>query len=233
LHEDERNSKSEGGFAMTSEDVKYLGTVPTGFVTDALCRLGVGGWMDYIYPITTNRRKIFGHAVTVKFGPKRGTEKISENFYSIIAKCKKDDVLVVGALGTKSWVLGENTVHAALYQGISGIIIDGCVRDSAEISSMDIPVFCKGASVRPFSPELELVSYQEPIICGGAQVNPGDVVVGDPDGVVIIPLDYISEVIKQVKDIEGLEKEQEKIIAERKGVDEINKILKKKKKLKK
>ncbi len=216
---------------MIDEDVKYLSTVPTGFVVDALCRLGISGWMDFVHPITKNRKNIFGRAVTVKFGPKRGTQRISENFYSIIAKCKKEDVLVVEALGTKSWMLGENVVHMALYQGISGMIIDGCVRDSDEISAMNIPVFCKGASVRPFSPTLELVAYQEPIICGGAQVDPGDVLAGDPDGVVVIPSRYIPEIIKQVKDLEKLEKKQEKVIAEKKGegLVELEKIFRRKK----
>lgn len=200
---------------MTNKQIKYLSTVPTGYITDALCRFKLERWMDFIYPITTNRKIIFGRAVTVRFGPKRGAKNFSENLYSIIGKCGKENVLVIGALGTKSWVLGENIVHMALYQGISGIVIDGCVRDFAEISQMDIPVFCKGASVRPFSLQLELIDYQEPLICGGARVNPGDIIAGDSDGIVVIPSDYVSEIAKQVRDIEELEKLQEKIIAEK------------------
>lgn len=213
--------------------IKYLETVPTGYATDALRRLGLAGWMDHIYPITSNRKKICGQAVTVKFGPKRGDKKNPENLYSIIAKCKEGDILVVGALGTTRWILGENVIHMALYQGMSGVVVDGCIRDFAEISDMAIPVFCKGASVRPYIPELELVTYQEPILCGGAQVNPDDILVGDPDGVVVLPSGRIPEIVKQAKDIEELEEEQEKIITEGRGLVALNELLKRKKELKK
>ena len=185
--------------------------------------------MDYLLPLQPEGR-VVGYALTVKFAPKRGTEKFEENLYSIIRKARAGEVLVIEALGTDCWILGENTVHAAKKQGMAGMVIDGRVRDLAEILKIkDHPVFCRGAAIRPHAPSLELVGYNIPVVCGGAQVRPGDAIVGDQDGVVVIPSERLQDIIVQAKDIEVLEGEQEEAIAQGKPLEELNEILRRKK----
>jgi 3-hexulose-6-phosphate synthase/6-phospho-3-hexuloisomerase len=147
----------------------------------------------------------------------------------LILKAEPGDVFVIEALGTDCWMLGENTVHAAKYRGLGGMVIDGRVRDVMEIKKIGMPVFCRGAAIRPHAPFLELVDHSVPIMCAGAQVRPGDIVVGDADGVVVVPPERIEDIVKQAKDLEALEKEQEQVILEGKSLEELNAVLKKKK----
>jgi 4-hydroxy-4-methyl-2-oxoglutarate aldolase len=214
--------------AEQKEALAYLATLQSGVVTDALVRLGLEGWMDYVLPMEPGSR-LAGPAVTVKYAPRRGIGASKENLYSIIRRCKPGDVLVIEALGTDCWILGENVAHAALYQELAGIVLDGRVRDAAEIREMELPVFCRGASVRPHAPFMELVDYNVPINCAGAQVHPGDIIVGDADGIVVVPASKLSEVMVQVRDIAALEKEQEEAIAQGKSLEVIGEILRRKK----
>ena len=210
------------------EILKYLKEVPTGYVTDALRRLKLSGWMDNIYPINNNK-KIVGKAATIRFATKKGLNYLKESFYSLLSRCSKDEILVVGALGINAWLFGDNTVRYAINRGLSGLLVDGCIRDTDRLISEDFPIFCKGASVRPYKDFLEICGFQENIICSGTQVKPKDIIVGDSDGVVVIPHEKLTEIIKQIKDIEILEKEQEKIIRNNCSLDEIKLFLKKKK----
>lgn len=214
---------------MSEDIISYLRRVPTGFVTDALGRLALAGWMDYVLPLQTEGR-VAGRAFTVQYAPRRGTSQCRDNLYSIIRRARPGDILVIEALGTDCWILGENVVHAAKYQELGGIVLDGRVRDAAEIREMDIPVFCRGAAVRPHMTSLELADFDVPICCGGALVRPGDVVVGDADGVVVIPYERLEEVRVQIEDLEILEKEQAAAIAQREPLEVLNDILGRKKK---
>jgi len=214
--------------AEQKEALAYLATLQSGVVTDALVRLGLDGWMDYVSPMQPEGRLV-GRAVTVKYAPKRGTGGCKENLYSIIRRCQPGDVLIIDALGTDCWILGENVAHAALYGELAGIVLDGRVRDAAEIREMSLPVFCRGASVRPHAPFMELVDYNVPINCAGAQVHPGDIIVGDADGIVVVPASKLPEVMVQVRDIAALELEQEEAIAQGKSLEVIGEILRRKK----
>ena len=214
----------------TSELHEYLKQVPTGFLTDSFRRLGLTGWIQGVTPITRKKNQVAGRAVTVEYSHKRSPARKTYNLYEIINECGPGDVLVLGAFGTESWTLGENTVHAALYQEMEGLVIDGCVRDSSEISAMDIPVLCRGVGIKP--PAVQRVDYNSTIYCQGVQVCPGDWIVGDGDGTIVIPDDSIEEVVKQARDIEEWEEKQAELIRNRSSMKELKALLKKKHKLK-
>lgn len=220
--------KEKGEQCMSEEAIKYLRRTESGVVTDSLGRLGLSGWMDYLLPVQPGVR-IAGRAFTVKLAPKRGIGGSKENFYSLIRRAEPGDILVIEALGSDAWILGENTVHAAEYRGLGGMVLDGRVRDVAEIRKIALPVFSRGAAVRPHSPFLELVDYGVPIRCAGAQVRPGDIIVGDEDGAVVVPAERLEEVVVQVRDLEVLEKEQEEVIKKGGSLEELNDVLQRKK----
>lgn len=210
--------------------VEFFENIPTAFITDAFRRLGIGGWINGVTPITTKAKHIAGKAVTVKYSYKRAPKMSAGTLYSIIRECSTDEALVLGGQGTSSWLLGENTVHAALYQGMAGIVVDGCIRDTEEISKMSIPVLCKGPGVSP--PPLKRVHYKTTIFCGKTQVSTNDYIVGDNDGTVVIPNHISDEIVKQVKDIREWEKKQAELIAQKSPLEDLHSLLDKKHQLK-
>jgi 4-hydroxy-4-methyl-2-oxoglutarate aldolase len=216
------------------EAIKAFKEMPSGYVTDAMSRLGLSGWSEGVVPLSRTAREIAGRAVTMKYGPKRGTgEKMPSQYQVIREIAQPGDVLVVAAEGAPTWLLGENVCHTALYRGLAGIVVDGCVRDFDEIAQMEMPVFARGAGIRPFMAHLELIGVNVPVEFAGAQVRPGDIVVGDGDGLVIVPPDRVDEVLLQARDIGELEDEQEEAIRNQVPLDQLNPILAKKKVLKK
>lgn len=215
------------------EAVKEFGKVPSGYVTDAMTRLGMAGWSEGVVPLSPKARHIAGRAVTMKYGPKRGESRKLPNQYEVIRSAKPGDVLVVAAEGSPCWLLGENVCHTAMYHGLAGIVVDGCVRDADEIAELEMPVFARGAGIRPFSTHMELIDVNVPVEFAGTQIRPGDIVAGDGDGLVVVPPEMVDQVLLQVKDIAEIEREQEEAIRRRAPLDELKPILAKKKVLKK
>jgi len=215
------------------EAMKEFKKVPSGYITDAMGRLGIAGWSEGVRPQSPTARHLSGRAVTLMFGPKRGDSRKLPNVYEVIRSAKPGDVLVVAAEGTPCWLLGENICHAAMYHGLAGIVVDGCVRDADEIAELEMPVFARGAGIRPFATHLELVDVNMPVEFAGTQIRPGDIVVGDGDGLVVVPTERADEVLLQAKDIAKIEKEQEEAIRRQVPTHELNAVLAKKKVLKK
>ncbi|MCY3721781.1 MAG: RraA family protein [Candidatus Poribacteria bacterium] len=101
---------------------------------------------------------------------------------------KQDDVFVCSTnQSTRNCIWGELLSTAARARGARGAIIDGFVRDARQILAMGFPVFTTGLSPVDSSGRGDVVAYNVPIECGGVMVNPGDIVFGDADGVVVIP----------------------------------------------
>ena len=110
---------------------------------------------------------------------------------------KQDDVLVCSTNGsTRICFWGELLSTAAQARGARGAIIDGFIRDVRRIMGMRFPIFTTGLSPVDSNGRGEVVAYNVPIECGGVTVNPGDIVFGDADGVVIIPQSVEKTVIE-------------------------------------
>ncbi|HZA65824.1 MAG TPA: RraA family protein [Geminicoccaceae bacterium] len=199
---------------------------PTGLVCDSLGRLGLAGFMDDVLPLDSSWH-ISGRIRTVSYAPRGGIRRTSQSIYSIARRFEVGDVLVIGTGGTRSWILGENVAHMAMYQGLVGIVTDGRVRDGGELRELAFPVFSRGLAVRPPSADIELVDWDVPIACGGAQVRPGDILVGD--GVVVVPGEAAEPITIELDDLAALELEQERAIEARASMPVIQEILARKK----
>jgi len=118
---------------------------------------------------------------------------------------KKGDIMVIDAnAGTDFAVWGDITALEAVKREIGGVVIDGVIRDSAAIRAMSLPLFCRGATPRgpgPFRQGL----IDGAVRVGGVTVRPGDVIVGDDDGVVAIPLGDLEKVIENARAKEKVE----------------------------
>ena len=136
-----------------------------------------------------------GPALTVKVPP-------DDNLmvHKALHLIKPGDVIVVDAGGDHSWALiGILMTTIAAKHGAAGMIIDGCVRDAAEIREFGFPVFAAGISPNgPFKEGPGEINF--PITCGGQVVQPGDLIVADDDGVVVVQREFAGqENIDQVK----------------------------------
>ena len=101
---------------------------------------------------------------------------------------RQNDVLVCTTNGsTRICFWGELLSTAARARGARGAVIDGFIRDAKQILAMGFPIFTTGLSPVDSNGRGDVVAYNVPIQCGGVKVNPGDIVFGDADGVVVIP----------------------------------------------
>lgn len=159
-----------------------------GPVSDAL---GKTGAMDHeIRPRSANPR-MAGPAFTVRVHT-ADILMVSK----ALSECPKGSVLVIDGHGERNTALwGGLTTAAADRKGLAGIVVDGAIRDIAEIRLSRLPVFARAvvasAGGAEYAGELEV-----PVQCGGIVVNPGDWLVGDDDGVVVIPIKRLEEAIR-------------------------------------
>lgn len=114
--------------------------------------------------------------------------------------CQEGDVLVVSNEGDNSRALMGEIMMAYLKctKKVAGIVLDGPIRDIDEIGKWDFPVYCTGTT--PGGPYKEGPGeVNVPIACGNISVNPGDIILGDPDGVIVIPRKDAEQVLKDAK----------------------------------
>ncbi|MEH7331942.1 RraA family protein [Neobacillus drentensis] len=172
--------------------------IPTTCISDAM--EGLNNLHPSIKPLK-EEYKLTGRAFTVKI-------PVGDNlaFLKAIREAKPGDILVVDAKGDQyRAIAGDFVVGMAQTLGISGIVVDGVIRDIVGIKQLDFPVFSKGTAVAA-SRKAGVGEINVPISCGGTAVNPGDIIVGDADGVVVIPQAFEQEVL--TKSLDKLKKDQ-------------------------
>jgi regulator of RNase E activity RraA len=183
----------EGEKMNDKERIDFLKKTETGFVTDALELLKVGGWTWGVYPANP-KMKVAGRAFTVKFDYVQPEQKFIKHMMNLYEHFKPGDVLVVAA-HEKGAITGEHVIYGAINAGYEGYVIDGYVRDYGGIAAHGFPTFCCGPAAGHAPKNFKAVAVNIPITIGGAEVHPGDYIIGDIDGVIVIPADKIDEVI--------------------------------------
>ncbi len=104
-----------------------------------------------------------------------------------------------------SGTFGDILVARLRVRGVAGIVSDGPMRDIAELRKMDFPVFTTGNAAPPSYGSMIAVDAQVPIGCGGVAVFPGDIVIGDEDGVVVLPATIAEEVARDALEQDRIE----------------------------
>jgi len=110
-----------------------------------------------------------------------------------------DEVLVIDAKRTRAGILGSANTLGGRIQGVVGYVIDGTCRDSAECILQKTPVFCTVRSPAHPMGRIGPVSDNQPITCAGVRVEPGDAVVADDDGVIVVPQAIADEVARRAR----------------------------------
>jgi 4-hydroxy-4-methyl-2-oxoglutarate aldolase len=173
---------------------RRIARIPTAILSDAMGRLGT--MVSAIKPVARGMR-LTGIAHTVRCYPGDYLTLLKA-----LAEAREGEVLVVDGGGMlEAALLGKLMVIEARRKGIQGFIVDGAVRDLRDLVEAEVPIFARAATPRVGTAE-HLVETQVPIICGGAPVQPGDIVHGDEDGVVVFSRSKLRTVATRALEIQ-------------------------------
>jgi len=163
-------------------------------------------------------RKLVGRAVTLRYLPSRedlqreiATSASADGMnvtprWRVIETCGPGDVLVSDAMGQSDISTGGEIVYGRLFQrGAAGIVTDGAIRDAQSTIDLGWPVFAGGRATMVGETRILPYEYNCPIQCGGVLVRPGDVVLGDDDGVVVIAAAFAEEIARAGREHEAIE----------------------------
>jgi len=210
--------------AMTPEDIVVALNRPensTGNIADAVEEAtGARGWMSSdMKPI--NDTKIVGRAATALMRPVLRTDnrKYRNHLLEILDEAEPGSVLVyVMEDGLDIAAMGNLMATTAVARGLSGAVIDGAVRDIAELRRMGFPVWSRRVSPATSVGRMVSVDKQIVVRCGGILVRPGDYIVGDPDGVVVVPAEAAERVVALLKQYDDKESKMIPIIKREKSM---------------
>jgi 4-hydroxy-4-methyl-2-oxoglutarate aldolase len=186
---------------MANATAERLRALDTAALSDALDRVGIDGVVAGISPLRPGAGAA-GRAVTVKLGPTEAGAAARHLATAAVEHAGSDDVIVIAHPGppdVAGW--GGNLQLAAAERAVSGVVVDGPVRDVDDIRSGGPAVFARGATPRSARGRLREDSWNESIVISGIPVRPGDLVIADGSGVVIVPAERAEEVIAQAEEI--------------------------------
>jgi len=191
-------------------------TVATASVADAVDKVaGRRGYLSHEIKPRINDKKICGPAVTILEAP---TEEVlpPQHALDAIDEAEAGSVIVISIGGHHDVaVWGGLMTAGAVTNGHEAALLDGGVRDLAEIRrDYDFPVYARSVSPGTTLGRFRTLSSNEPVLVGDVQIHPGDIIVGDIDGVVAVPKEHAAEVLEMAREIDAREAEQAKLIAE-------------------
>lgn len=198
----------------TPEIAAALQTASTATITTVLLKQGIRrAWMSGPMPLATAQgSRIVGPAFTLRFVPAREDLATPESWSSprstrgAIEAMPAGAIAVVDAMGVRDpGIFGDILCARMAKRGVAALITDGVVRDLAGVLGTGLPVWCSGTAAPASVAGLTFVGWQEPIGCGGVAVFPGDWIVADGDGAVVIPQAMLEQVAEAAQEQERLE----------------------------
>ena len=188
--------------------VKRLRALDTCAVSDALDRHGLSGVVHGVRPLAADQF-LAGRAVTVLLGPPTARPAGSSQRHlgtAAVDASGPDDVVVVahqGRVDCAGW--GGLLSRAAAIRGVDGVVVDGAARDLSEASQVGFPVFAHAATPVTARGRAVELAWGEPVEIAGITVAPGDLVLGDAGGVVVVPAGRAQEVLTTAERIVATE----------------------------
>jgi regulator of RNase E activity RraA len=198
---------------LDARAIDILSGITTATLTTLLLKKGLRNvWLRGARPLRAGQPRLVGRAFTLRFVPAREDLATPASWASPIStRAAIEDmpagcIAVVDAMGVAdAGIFGDILCARMQKRGVAALVTDGVVRDQAGVLATGLPVWCNGAAAPPSVAGLTFVAWQQPIACGGVAVFPGDVVVVDDDGAVLIPAALLEEMLILAPEQERLE----------------------------
>lgn len=193
--------------------VEQLQPVTTATLTTVLLKKGLRNvWIRGARPLEGGYGRTIARAFTLRFVPSREDLATPESWSSPISTRAAIEAMplgclaIVDAMGVQdAGIFGDILCARMAKKDIAGLITDGVVRDLDGVLRSRLKVWCSGVAAPPSVAGLTFVDWQRPIGCGGVAIFPGDLLVADADGVVVIPWAMVNEVVPLAVEQERLE----------------------------
>lgn len=196
--------------AQRDRAVAALARIATPTISDALDRLGIGGQVAGIKPLDRSFR-LAGRVFTCFYQP---VDAAGGTVGDFIDDVPPGDVVVIDNRGrADATVWGDLLTYVAHQRQVGGTVIDGICRDSDRSLQAGYPLFARGTWMRTGKDRVRLAGTQVPVTAGGVPVRPGDIAVGDGDGVVVVPAERAGEVLEVARGIEAAEDRVRQLVA--------------------
>jgi regulator of RNase E activity RraA len=203
---------------MADKNVERASRLDTATLSDALDKLGIAGQCLGIKP-RDHAFRMTGRAYTVLYGPVDAKEPGTVGDY--IDDLEPGTVVVLANGGREdATVWGDILTGVAHHMGLAGTVIDGANRDTHLCLELGYPIFSRSYSMRTGKDRVQVDALQVPVTIGHARVQPGDLMRGDADGVVVIPRAREDEVLSVAETIEEAEQRIRDLVASGKSLKE-------------
>jgi regulator of RNase E activity RraA len=201
------------GCPMTQALYATLREITTATITTILLKKGIRKcWLAGPKPLVPGGPRLVGPAFTMRFVPAREDLATPESWAKPIStrgaieSMPEGCIAVADAMGiTTAGIFGDILTMRMMKRNVTALVTDGAVRDKAGVLASKLPTWCNGAASPASVNGLTFVGWEEPIGCGGCAVFPGDVIVCDDDGAVVIPQNLVSFVAEEGAEHERME----------------------------
>jgi regulator of RNase E activity RraA len=198
---------------MSAAHYELLREITTATITTMLLKKGIRRcWMNGPEPLVPHGKRLVGAAFTLRFVPAREDLATPESWAKpmstrgAIEEMPEGAIAVADAMGVVSaGIFGDILTMRMAKRNVAALVTDGAVRDKAGVVASKLPVWCAGVAAPASVNGLTFVGWQEPIGCGGCAVFPGDVIVCDDDGAVVIPQNLVAFVAEEGAEHERME----------------------------
>jgi 4-hydroxy-4-methyl-2-oxoglutarate aldolase len=178
---------------LSAEQLLAFGPLGTSTLSDALDRLQIPGQCENILPLSRAFRLV-GRAFTARYVPAGSAPGTVGDYIDDLGE---GQVVVLDNRGrTDATVWGDILTATAHQRRVEGTVIDGVCRDSEQSLKLEYPIFSRGRWMRTGKDRVIVDAYEVPVTVGGVRVAPGDLMIGDADGVLCIPWSRVSEVLE-------------------------------------
>jgi regulator of RNase E activity RraA len=189
---------------VTKRDLARFKAASAAQVADAMKHLGYANYViGGMRPLSRGAREttFAGLALTLRFAPVLRPDEDPElpfSHYSVVAVAGPANVLVIDTGGAPYAFWGGSSTAAATERELGAVVIDGYARDLNQIADAQLPILALGHTPETYASHYAPVDRDITVRCGGARVRPGDVVFGDPDGILVIPSDASTRVLEAI-----------------------------------
>jgi regulator of RNase E activity RraA len=198
---------------MDAQTKKTLESISTATLTTVLMKKGLRNvWIRGAFPKQPGQTRVAGTAFTLRFVPAREDLATPASWASPISTrtaieaMEEGMICVADANGvTDAGIFGDILCARMAYRKVGALITDGVMRDMEGVLATGLPVWCAGAAAPASVAGLTFINWGEPVGCGGVAIFPGDAIVADGDGAVVIPQALLAEVVEAAVEQEAQE----------------------------